>query len=66
MADDSVHDRTRLRAYELSVARGEHPGREEEDWVQAEREIFGGSGPATAGVGRNTTVLAGSDQRRWW
>ena len=40
MAEDSGHDRIRLRAYELYVARGQHPGREEEDWLQAEREVL--------------------------
>ena len=28
------------RAYEIYVARGQTPGRELEDWVQAERELF--------------------------
>lgn len=31
----------RARAYELFVARGALPGREVEDWLQAERELRG-------------------------
>lgn len=33
----------RLRAYEIFVARGGEPGREVEDWMQAERELRGES-----------------------
>ena len=29
----------RTRAYELYLARGAQPGRELEDWLQAEREL---------------------------
>jgi hypothetical protein len=29
----------RIRAYELYLARGAEPGRELEDWLQAEREL---------------------------
>jgi hypothetical protein len=32
-------DDIRSRAYELYEARGREPGREWEDWLQAEREI---------------------------
>ena len=32
-------NQVRLRAYEIYVARGGEPGREVEDWVQAEREL---------------------------
>jgi len=31
----------RLRAYEFYLERGEEPGRELDDWLQAEREING-------------------------
>jgi DUF2934 family protein len=29
----------RCRAYEIYIARGEHPGRDLDDWLQAEREL---------------------------
>jgi len=32
----------RRRAYEICLERGEQPGRELDDWLQAEREIEGG------------------------
>ena len=32
-------DKIRRRAYELYVERGEEPGRDIEDWLQAEREL---------------------------
>ena len=32
----------RRRAYELYLERGEQPGRELDDWLQAERELEGG------------------------
>jgi hypothetical protein len=33
----------RRRAYEIYLARGEQPGRELNDWLQAERELEGGA-----------------------
>jgi Protein of unknown function (DUF2934)/Zinc-binding dehydrogenase len=35
----SREDEIRARAYELFLARGAQPGREMEDWLQAEREL---------------------------
>ena len=32
----------RCRAYEIYLERGEQPGRELDDWLQAEREVEGG------------------------
>jgi len=32
----------RRRAYEIYLERGEQPGRELDDWLQAERELEGG------------------------
>ena len=32
-------DEIRLRAYEIYLERGEQPGRELDDWLQAEREL---------------------------
>lgn len=39
MEESSAEERIRIRAYELYLARGEQPGRHEDDWLQAEREI---------------------------
>jgi hypothetical protein len=36
---EHLPDLIRTRAYELFEARGRQPGRELEDWLQAEREI---------------------------
>jgi len=33
----------RLRAYEIYLERGERPGFESDDWLQAERELRGGA-----------------------
>jgi hypothetical protein len=35
-------DEIRRRAYEIYLERGEEPGRDLDDWVQAERELEGG------------------------
>ncbi|MDT5269904.1 MAG: hypothetical protein QOH49_2090 [Acidobacteriota bacterium] len=35
------------RAYELYQLRGAHPGREFDDWLEAEREVLSVSSPAT-------------------
>jgi hypothetical protein len=35
MGDEQI----RLRAYEIYLERGEQPGRELDDWLQAEREL---------------------------
>jgi len=35
----SVENLVRRRAYELFEARGRQPGREAEDWLEAEREV---------------------------
>lgn len=34
-------EKIRLRAYEIYLERGEQPGRELDDWCQAERELEG-------------------------
>src|SRR5260370_652587 len=36
-------DEIKLRAYEIYLERGEQPGRELDDWLQAERELEGGA-----------------------
>lgn len=35
------HNDIRSRAHEIYVERGEYPGRELDDWLQAERELLG-------------------------
>jgi hypothetical protein len=40
-AEREFYDRVRMRAYELFVARGGEYGHEIEDWLEAERELFG-------------------------
>jgi hypothetical protein len=37
--NSAIQDLIRHRAYELYEARGRQPGRDLEDWLQAEREI---------------------------
>lgn len=36
-----TEDQVRVRAYQISQARGGAPGRELDDWLQAERELRG-------------------------
>jgi hypothetical protein len=36
------HEEITRRAYEIYLARGQYPGRELDDWLQAEREIDSG------------------------
>ena len=41
---NAAHDEDiRLRAYEIYLERGEQPGRELDDWLQAERELERGA-----------------------
>ena len=37
--DSTRGDKIRRRAYEIYLERGSEPGRELEDWLQAEREL---------------------------
>jgi len=41
---DWTHERIARRAYELYEQRGRQEGRALEDWVNAERQLVGGSG----------------------
>jgi hypothetical protein len=50
-----AEQRIRERAYEIYLSRGGEPGRELEDWLQAEREVVGGSTPSEV-QSRATTV----------
>jgi hypothetical protein len=40
--NNSLYHRIAQRAYELYEQRGRQDGHEEDDWLQAEREILGG------------------------
>ena len=35
----ALEEEVRRRAYEIYLERGEHPGRDFDDWLQAEREL---------------------------
>ncbi len=39
MGNAASDEGIRLRAYEIYVERGEHTGRELDDWLQADREL---------------------------
>jgi hypothetical protein len=39
LLDSTRGDKIRRRAYEIYLERGSEPGRELEDWLQAEREL---------------------------
>ena len=39
VADSTHHQEIRNRAYEIYIERGEQPGRDLDDWLQAEREL---------------------------
>ena len=40
LAGSSLEEEIRRRAYEIYLGRGEEPGHEIEDWLQAERELM--------------------------
>jgi Protein of unknown function (DUF2934) len=40
LVDSSREEEIRRRAYEIYLGRGEEPGYEIEDWLQAEREFM--------------------------
>jgi DUF2934 family protein len=39
VGNEVADEQFRLRAYEIYLERGEQPGRELDDWLQAEREL---------------------------
>jgi hypothetical protein len=39
LGDSTRNEEIRRRAYEIYLERGEHPDRELDDWLQAEREL---------------------------
>ena len=42
------HEEIARRAYEIYLSRGEVPGRDPEDWLQAEQELLAGLSSETA------------------
>jgi hypothetical protein len=56
IVNSTRHEEIRHRAYEIYLERGEQPGRELDDWLQAERELKRGRflnsecGSAAAGI----------------
>ena len=56
VVNSTRHEEIRRRAYEIYLERGEQPGRELDDWLQAERELKRGmfmnqeGGSATADI----------------
>jgi hypothetical protein len=42
VGNSASDEEIRLRAYAVYLERGEQPGRELDDWLQAERELEGG------------------------
>jgi len=42
MGNTTREEKIRLRAYEIYLERGQQPGGELDDWLQAERELKGG------------------------
>jgi hypothetical protein len=56
VVNSTRHEEIRRRAYEIYLERGEQPGRELDDWLQAERELKRGMflnserGAATADI----------------
>lgn len=57
--DKQLEQRIRERAYELWMQHGSQPGRADEYWYQAEREILG---ERERGVGNGTHPVVGSDE----
>lgn len=49
-----IREQIQQRAYEIHQARGGEPGRELDDWLQAERELIGQSGEPPEGKETST------------
>jgi hypothetical protein len=62
VVNSTRHEEIRHRAYEIYLERGEQPGRELDDWVQAESELKRGRflnsefGSAAAGIDTRTLL----------
>ena len=50
-----LEERIRRRAHQIYLSRGEEPGNDLEDWLQAEREILGES-PKDSAENRATVI----------
>jgi hypothetical protein len=50
-----LEERIRQRAHQLYLARGERPGHDLDDWLQAERELLGES-PKDSAENRATVI----------
>ena len=61
VVNSTRHEEIRRRAYEIYLERGEQPGRELDDWLQAERELkrgrFLNSECGSAAAGFDTLTL---------
>jgi hypothetical protein len=61
LGNSTRDEEIRRRAYEIYLERGEQPGRELDDWLQAERELkrgmFLNSGCGSAAAGIDTLTL---------
>jgi hypothetical protein len=60
--EEATEERIRQRAYELYLQRGKLPGREQEDWIQAESEIL--AAQKDPPVFRDGFEIDGSESRR--
>jgi hypothetical protein len=49
--NSTLDEEIRRRAYEIYLERGEQPGRDLDDWLQAERELEGGALSRARGLG---------------
>jgi hypothetical protein len=49
-------EKIRCRAYEIYQGRGEQPGWDLDDWLQAERELQRGDGRRAGGLGEASAV----------
>jgi hypothetical protein len=55
-------ERIRIRAYELFLARGQEPGRDQQDWLEAEREILSSQNGDGGGRGPDGEAREGRDR----
>ena len=62
-ADDADVEEIRRRAYERWVARGDGPGSEHDDWLDAEREVREARSASSQAGAQSSTRSAGRAQR---
>ena len=64
MASSTVYQEIAARAYQLFEARGKQPGRDQDDWLQAEREVLSRNGAKrTTGGGPKDRGARGGQSR---